>query len=127
MVKERTLKVGGCSWRSDGYPGLRIGGKWFQDWGFDFDDYVRVVCEKTNLKIIKITGNEPEGETMTNKTSLILEREKDCKHSIRYLYKGSEPSPLVRTIYLDRIALGNPIPARMIITIEPASPGEMRK
>ncbi len=114
MPKDRTLKVGDCPWRTDGkYPGLRIGGKWLRECGFDFDDYVRVVCDKGNLKVVRIDGETKEVIDVDHTETLELECEK--KHSVRYKGNGDEKS--LHALYIPKSILPNPYPKKVLVRI----------
>ncbi|MCJ7784162.1 MAG: type I toxin-antitoxin system SymE family toxin [Desulfobacterales bacterium] len=120
MVKERTLKVADCPWRSSSaspasgrYPGLRIGGKWLQDCGFDNGDFVRVVCETDNLKIIKMELSGKEVISVDHAEIMTFDCEK--KHSVRYKGNGEEKS--LKLIYVPKSLLTNPYPKTVRITL----------
>ena len=115
MVKERTLKVSDCFWRSgeSTYPGLRLGGKWLKDLGFDYGDFVRVVCETDNLKIMKMELPGKEVIAVDHAELMTFDCEK--KHSVRYKGNGAEKS--LKLIYVPKSLLTNPYPKTVRITL----------
>lgn len=52
--------------------------------------------------------------------TLVLTMERETKNTVRYQEEATTQPPVVGTLYVQRWALGQPIPLRLIVTIDVA-------
>ena len=53
-----------------------------------------------------------------DKQTIVMVREKDTKNTVRYAADPTAGPAAVRTVYVERWALGDPVPDRVRVTVE---------
>ena len=53
--------------------------------------------------------------------TLVFVTERETKNTVRFQEEANGKPPVISTLYVQRWALGQPLPQRLTVTIEPAS------
>ena len=58
--------------------------------------------------------------------TLVFVTERETKNTVRFQEEASGKPPVIGTLYVQRWALGEPLPQRLTVTIEAAKPSGLR-